>query len=158
MILWTYIYSDKKVHHFQAWEKLTTQYLSNCSWKLVTYLWHELGVTNPPPTADWKPNRKTGFLAYLGPVSKLADAPVPGCQTPIWSKGKQQNWSSSRKWPIEMKPAVVLLHMSWFIWGDYAALIHAVLNRNWPPSGWSLKLLKCHFDRFQQHICAYVAG
>ena len=81
--------------------------LSDRSRKPTKYPWHELGVADDP--ADRKPNGKTGFPAYLRPTSEPVDAPMPGCRTPIRSKGKQQNRSSIlRKRSIEMKPAVIV--------------------------------------------------
>ena len=68
----------------------------------TTYPRHELGVADDP--ADRKPNRKTGFPAYLRPMSEPADAPVPECRTPIRSKGKQQiGVLFCRKRSIEME-------------------------------------------------------
>ena len=59
--------------------------LSDRSRKSTTYPPHEFGVADDP--ADRKPNGKTGFPAYLRPISEPADAPIR-------SKGEQQNWSS----------------------------------------------------------------
>jgi len=59
--------------------------LSDRSRKSTIYPWHELGVADDP--ADRKPNGKTGFPAYLRPMSEPTDAPIR-------SKGKQQNRTS----------------------------------------------------------------
>ena len=53
--------------------------LSDRSRKFTTYPRHESEVADD--LADREPNGKTGFPAYLRPMSEPADAPVPGCRT-----------------------------------------------------------------------------
>jgi len=57
--------------------------------KSTTYSWHGSGVVDGP--IDRELNRRIELPPYLRSMSnKLADIPMPGCRTPLPSKGKQK--------------------------------------------------------------------
>ena len=80
---------------------------SDRSRKPTRYPRHELEVVDDP--ADRKPNGRTEFPAYLQPMNQPADAPMPGCRTPIPSKGIQRIGALfCKKRSIETRTAVTV--------------------------------------------------